>query len=122
MRQDRGSDCPSRRPDALKRYRSQVLALTSRGDAQPIRLIGLNGDFRLKRSKRCSEGDDVKHGRLHVKDLLTGDNHRRMRETRFWTLRQPEVEIDDITRVRHRATLIRLGRAEPGDLLRFGPD
>ena len=64
----------------------------------------------------------MKHGRLHVKDSLTCDYHGSTRETRFSTLRQSEVEIDDVTRVRHRATLIRLVRGEPGDLRPFGPD
>ena len=46
----------------------------------------------------------MQNGWISVENSLPGYNDRRMAKARFSTLRNAEIEIDDITRVRHRAT------------------
>src|SRR5664280_3900885 len=62
-----------------------------------------------KRQVPCGRGerDDVDDSWFCVQDALGGHYHRRMAESGFSAFGESEVQIDEVTRRRHRARLSR---------------
>lgn len=98
-----GADVASDGNDAMYGDRPDVLALGSRGACEAVVRIGAYDHLRVELTDRRGQGHHLHDGGKSVKDALGRHDDGRVAKACLASLRHAEVEIDDVTRVGHRA-------------------
>jgi len=104
LRQHRRAHVAAATDSSTRRNRSEVLALGGRLDLQPVGVIRLDDDLRVKRPDGARQRHHLDHRGPGVKDPLRGHDDSRAAKGSLPSLRRAELEIDDIIRGQHRAT------------------
>ena len=89
--------------DAARRNGADVLALSGRRAVQPVLGISFEFYLRCKPSKRGCQRHHLDDTRPGVEHPLSRHHDRRVMKAGFSPGRQPEVQVDDITRGQHQA-------------------
>ena len=70
---------------------------------ETVRRIRLDDDLGVEAPQRAREWYDLDHRRCSVEDALSRNDHGRMDVAGFAPFGSSKVEVDDVTRVLHRA-------------------
>ncbi len=103
----RGADIAPHRADPVPGNSAKVLALSSRDMSQAVLVVRLEHDLRMELPNRRGEWHHVEDRWGLVEDPLRRHDDGGMPEAGFVSLGHPEIEVDDVTRARHRATPLR---------------